>query len=182
MGKGEKENGRKTQNTYTMRLSSRDMSAIGLFGAGGFLAGAVYKLFETVVEKRLGSPLSIEVEALPQVDRGLMVLLHQLEKDFQDNDPVAFIRAVDHIDRLLHLRQTLDRVQPTIQDRVYAFSLFKVAEENLQRLVRAIEHTMPPRSVIEGQNLIRRVMDSLETHLDTIMLLTRDQAIIAPTE
>jgi hypothetical protein len=157
-----------------MKLSLRDVSDIGLFGLGGLLVAGAYQTVVIYMQKTSGGALETATEAIQHHDPKLLVLLLELEKRTKALDPVAFVRAVDAIDRLVFLRARLEQVVPQSGDRELAVDYMKCAETSMQRVVKEVEAVLPARGIVELQKLFIQVVEQLELHMHTIFVLTRE--------
>jgi hypothetical protein len=157
-------------------LCSKDVKDIATFAVGGLLCGAIFQVANMTFKKRVGLRLtSVETESL-HLDGTLNALFLQLEETVRELDEVAFLRAVDSADRLVFMRMLLHdkKVHPRAEDRVDAFLDFKKCTEELRILRNKIEETYPPKAAVDMVKSIDRIVDTLESHLSAVMLLTSE--------
>ena len=111
-----------------------------------------------------------------QHDKLLLAVLDEINADFYALDPVAACRAIVAMDRLVGLRLQLDsrKQQPTVDDQIVGMDQSARAKKNIQRFVRQVEQVGDPRRVIYIQRHLKTILTQLASHMESIVMRTRD--------
>jgi hypothetical protein len=147
-----------------------------LFGAGGVLVASIHWVSRAFGESADTSVLLCEKYVHLHKDSRLLQTLHKVDQDFVELDQVAAVRLILHIDQLLEIRFTLEQThyQPLVSDRSRGLAQYQATKATLKRLTTSIGHICDPRRVISIQRHIQTITQCLDTHLQHIILSTRD--------
>jgi hypothetical protein len=117
--------------------------------------------------------------AFLQHDPLLLTTIAELDVDFRTIDHVAGVRAIQAMDELIGLRLLVDTTghEPQVDDRVKGVVYFRKAREAVQRFITRAEIVRQPRQVVYIQRHVQAIMRQLETHLQAIVMATRDMYI-----
>ncbi len=155
-----------------MNISKTDMKNVSGYAIGGAAMAALYQLCSIYASRRVLPKLDTEVDAIYH-DQKLTHVLKDLEMQCKVVDPVAFIRAVDALDRLVFLRMVMctedSTMIPTSLDLDMALKHFTLFKVNMQRLTESVEERLEPRVIIRAQSTIKDVYESAQQHLATIV-------------
>jgi len=146
-----------------------------LFGVGGAIVGGIHSAWGFIMDKSTDILLCTPYTEL-QHDSLLLRVLSDINADFTEIDPVAAVRTIQAIDRLVGIRRSLDRreQEPIMSDRVTGFMLFQKAKESIQRFISRAEVTNTPRRVIYLQRQVQTIMQQIDAHVQAIVMATRD--------
>lgn len=153
------------------------MMDTALYALGGVVVATTYSLINKTYENRVGAALtSVDLNVLPSFDRTLMGDLVLLENIVFKHDPVAFVRLCDAADDLVTVRKTLELnvEDATLTTRVDAFNLFKQCELCLKRILNTLNAILTPKDIVDIQNIMLRIVESLECHLATINVILQN--------
>lgn len=147
-----------------------------LFSTGGVLVGTLHAL-----SSKLGASSEPDVvtctpvKYIPQ-SGALWHHLQSLHDDFVDVDVVAAVRTLNAIEKILEIEAglRLRSREPTLEDRTKSCLHFRTAKDSVQRFLAKADETRPARDVVRMQRVSQRVMDALDTHMNNIVVLTRD--------
>jgi hypothetical protein len=145
-----------------------------IFGTGGLLVGGLYSFLGYVQQS--SSPdesprLSIEYNFL-QRDEPILQLFESIEEDVLKLDHVAFVRTVMYVDELIKIRYNV--IPQSSKDRVDALVAFGCAKKAIQRFITRGEEILSPRQLIYLQRKSQKLISYMETHLQVIIMITRD--------
>jgi hypothetical protein len=146
-----------------------------LFGFGGVIVGGLHAVLHVVSDTATDTVLCTQYEHI-QKDSLLLQVLSDIDSDFKEIDHVAAIRTVHAIDKLVGIRGMLDRKEkePIMADRVEGIVCFRKAKQAIQRFISRAEIVKSPRRVIHLQRHTQTIMRQLDTHLQSIVMATRD--------
>jgi hypothetical protein len=147
-----------------------------LFGLGGLLVGAMHTLSHYVTDP---APDEIRLGAsyrYLQTDAVLLQTLQTLDTDFRDLHPNGYIRTIQALDALLGLRSSLGDpcYEPVVRDRIQGVLYFRAARTALQCFLCRAEKHRSARHVVHLQRDLQTLMQRIDAHLRTVVLLTRD--------
>jgi hypothetical protein len=150
-----------------------------IFTLGGVVVGGLHSVLTRFSKGEEDQPQSFKLcvtYSFLQRDPLLLSTLAELDVDFQSIDPVAGIRVIRAIDDLVGLRTCVDTqgYDPMVSDRVKGVILFRKAKESVQRFITRAETTRQPRQVVYIQRHVQTIMRQLETHLQAVVMATRD--------
>ena len=157
-----------------MKLDRHDLLRLGVFSVSGAIIGSIYELLMIFGQRKVGSVLCIPTECLVR-DTALFTKIYQLEQRAKHIDSIAYLRAVNAMDRLVMLRFKLQSgdIHYVPSDTTDALGYFEIANTNLQRIDLGL-YTADTQTTIAVQTLINEIKQNLEPHLSAIMLLTRE--------
>jgi hypothetical protein len=146
-----------------------------LFGVGGAIVGALHYTVKFVSDPTTSPQLCIPYVHLQQ-DSLLLDVLSEIDAEFKQIDHVAAVRTITAIDRLVGLRFELQQrtQEPLMSDRVEGIVCFRKAKQSIQRFISRAEATETPRRAIYLQRHVQTIMRQLDTHLQAIVMSTRD--------
>lgn len=156
-------------------MQAKEVKQVALFGAGGAALGGLFHLVNTMWQRRVGGTLSIPTEAIQHCDRKLLLLFLRLESQ-KDYAAVEFLQAVDAADRLVYLRMQLEneKIEPGFNDRANGRIQFKRCESSLHKMLGIFKEQIPVRDVVINENIIRQIVECLESHVTSIYMMTKN--------
>ncbi len=161
-----------------MKLSKQDTKNIVVTAFGGFVAFATLAFGNTLIRRKLVSPLKVEVVYLTKHDEMMMILLADVEKYVYDEvDPVAYIRLVDSCDQLVGIKIKLQQMKTKIvnlDERINAFIFLERAKENIERLKLNIRKKIQGDLAYSCVSSLGRIEKQLDEHFNIIYLLTKE--------
>jgi len=157
-----------------MNLLKNEFVAIAAYAVGGLLAGGVYKLGATYVDKKQPSQIIEKTEAL-HTDVMLLALFGRMY-EFRTSHEIYFLRALDSADQLLYLSIQMKEYADTvsIDTDKDAFAFFTNCKDNLKLLRRAVDD-LPTCKVVLYEELCSRVVEILERYLMEILRTVEKQ-------
>ena len=147
-----------------------------LFGMGGAIVGGLHAATHFVSDTPSPNvPLCTEYTHI-QEDPLLLQVLCEIDEDFKEIDHVAAVRTIHAIDKLVGLKMSLGRKdhEPVMADRIEGLVSFTKAKQAIQRFISRAEFVKTPRRVIYLQRHTQVIMRQLDTHLQAIIMSTRD--------
>jgi hypothetical protein len=147
-----------------------------LFGMGGAIVGSLHAAVNFVSDTPAAVVTLCTTYDHLQEDDLLAQVLCEINEDFKEIDHVAAVRTIHAIDKLVGLRMSLERGErePNVADRITGMVSFTKAKEAIQRFISRAEITKTPRRVIYLQRHAQVIMRQLDTHLQAIIMSTRD--------
>jgi hypothetical protein len=145
-----------------------------VFGTGGVIVGGLYSLvgYSQPSTENMGHRLSVQYKFC-QRDEPILQLLESIEEEVVKLDKVAFVRTVLSIDDLIRLRYSV--TPHSSKDRVDGMVTFQCAKQAIQRfIIRGEESNLSPRQLIYLQRKATKLITLMETHLQVIIMVTRD--------
>ena len=154
----------------------KDAQRIGLTAFGGFVAFATLALSNTIIRKKLVSPLKVETPFLEKHDEMLMIFLADVENFLYEHDAVAYVRLVDASDLLVKLKVELQQQTTKPCDfldiRINAFLDQKRALSNIERLKEVAKKKLSAEQSYTCLSSLSRIEKQLEFHEGIIFMLT----------
>jgi hypothetical protein len=155
-----------------MKLSGRDLTAIGGAAGAGAVVAAAYQFFLVFAAQKTTKQLkTVETDAL-QNDGVLFPLFLRLEDVTGNIDDVALIRAILNLDKLVYLRTALQSgtvAEPNDDERAHEY--FTLATTALRRLKSGITKNtdIDPSDAAMAINYITKIVEGGEDHLLVVM-------------
>ena len=147
-----------------------------LFSLGGVFVGGLHATVGYISEPATAAvTLCVDYDHLHR-DQVLLTTLAEIDAEFYTVDPVAAWRAITAMDKLVGLRMELTggtRV-PTVSDQIMGMEHAARAKRSLQRFVSQVEQVGDPRRVIYIQRRAQGIMTQLASHMESIVMATRD--------
>jgi hypothetical protein len=158
---------------YTMvKFSTREVGQLTCYSVAGALIAALYKATYIYNHRRVPTMLTVEVEALEQ-DNRLMILLKILQDTVFTIDEIAFIRLVTSIDKLvfLHLNIMSGICGRDSGNIDFAHSQLRQIRKNLLRLRSQAEHELSARDIVDLSDLTTKIYKRVQEHFEGVVLL-----------
>ena len=154
-----------------MNITKNDLLRVAAYAVGGSLLAGIYETIHIFTENQVPI-LHFQTDAV-QEDQGLFQELYIISKRAKTVDNIAFIRMVDMIDRIVFLRQQLQKkvMIPLPSDSDEAHVFWTWMHLDMARLLTSIEASIAPDLIVEFQRHLVKISAYTETHLSTIMRL-----------
>jgi len=157
-------------------LYASDVKQLVGYGLLGFLGFAGYHMVQTIAKRQINACADFidpveSMNADPTIRDALLTL-----QNYRKLNPWLFRSAVQNIDQLLFLESALlaGDIKPVKNDKVAAFSAFRVGLNRLGQFQQLIKEKMGTEHAMAANLYVRKIYDNMQTHILNILHMCSD--------
>ncbi len=166
----------KTKSKPGVTLYANDIKQFLGYGLLGFLGFAGYQMVQTISKRQINACADFidPVESM-NCDATIRDALLTLQ-NYRKLNPWLFRSAVQNIDQLLFLENALlsGDIKPVKNDKVAAFSAFRVGLNRLGQFQQLIKERMGTEHAMAAHLYVRKIYENMQIHIVNILHMCSD--------